>query len=120
MRDTDGVMKPASYFSGRLREKNAELTASAARGTPKAVQVDERAEHLGAIDAYQKALVSGGDAEGPLRRANDIYRSADSLGQARMVGDVLRRASALNKAQAADQVAKPVPGTTTKVSYYYR
>lgn len=113
MRDTDGVMKPASYFSGRLREKDAELTASAA-------PVDQRAEHLGAIDAYQKALVSGGDAEGPLRRANEIYRSADSLGQARMVGDVLRRASALNKAQAAEQVAKPVPGTTTKVSYYYR
>jgi hypothetical protein len=112
--------KPASYWSGKRDAAETELAASRATFAPKAVQVDERAEHLDAIDAYQKALVSGGDAEGPLRRANDIYRSADSLGQARMVGDVLRRASALNKAQAADQVAKPVPGTTTKVSYYYR
>jgi hypothetical protein len=132
--------KPASYWSGRLKEKDAELDALAEsraqermdestsawareqeiRRAPKAVPVDEQAEYLDAIEGYQKGLVDGGDIDAPLKRANEIYRSSDSLGQAKMVGALLRRASALNKSQAADQVAKPVPGTTTKVSYYYR
>ena len=88
--------KPASYWSGRLKETEAEIS----KGIPKAVQVDEQAEYLDAIEGYQKGLVSGGDIDGPLRRANEIYRSSNSLGQAKMVGALLRRASNINKAQA--------------------
>jgi hypothetical protein len=112
--------KPASYWAAKRDVAETELTASQANFAPKATQVDEQAEYLDAIEGYQKGLVDGGDIDAPLKRANEIYRSSDSLGQAKMVGALLRRASALNKSQAADQVAKPVPGTTTKVSYYYR
>ena len=109
--------KPASYWSGRLKEKDAELDALAesraqegvaksarawareqeVRNAPKAVQLNEPAEYLDAIESYQKGLVDGGDIEGPLARANDIYKNATSLDQARMTGAILRRASRLNK-----------------------
>lgn len=112
--------KPASYWAEKRDAAETELAASQARGIPKATEVDEQAEYLDAIEGYQKGLVDGGDIDAPLKRANEIYRSSSSLGQAKMVGALLRRASALNKSQAAEQVAKPVPGTTTKVSYYYR
>lgn len=107
--------KPASYWSGKLKEKDAELDALAEsraqegvaksarawgreqeiRNAPKATQVDEQAEYLDAIESYQKGLVKGGDIDGPLKRANEIYRTSNSLGQAKMVGALLRRASKL-------------------------
>ena len=117
MRDTDGVMKPASYFKNKLKEKDAELDALAesraqqgvaksarawareqeVRNAPKAVPVDEQAEYLDAIESYQEGLAKGGDIEGPMRRANEIYKSSNSLGQAKMVGALMRRAANLNK-----------------------
>lgn len=58
-------------------------------------------QYLAEVENYQAGLASGAEGYADANeRANEIYRSGNSLDQAKMAGAILRRAAKLNKLQS--------------------